>query len=214
MKELTFQHEFNQELYDRAMMKYDKMIETESGQKFFTHLVKAFIHSGTEKKVEESEHPNGLLQCDLTKTKLIAVKSFEQFSATCKAKIASFVRNEGETDEQFELRHDMYLSALNSSNPYAVSASFGWIADKTDKVLCQEAMAALCDKYNSIIETYDKDSDLYKMLKPVERRPKKFKKVKPEVQKEKKQKPKPSYRPKGTTIGDIFDLKKMGDWDQ
>lgn len=176
MKELSFTHTLNQALYDKAMLKYGKMVETETGRKFFTHLVKAFIQSGTIRKVEDTESVSGLVVCDLTKSKLVTEKSQKEFHAVYKAKIATFGKLEGESDEAFEERRDAYLEAFKSSNPYAVNADFAYTADKTDKFLCMEAVNALTDKYNEVLKDKETYPELVKMIEPRVKRTKKQKK--------------------------------------
>lgn len=205
MNEPKFSHQFRQESYDKAMLKYDKMIETENGQKFLAHLMKAFLQSGTERKVEDSEDGKGTLICDLTKSKVVTVKNFESFKATYKAKIETFERNEGEEDDQFENRRNAYIEAFKSSNPYACNADFAYTADKTDKVLCHEAIDALAAKFNAI-----KDDPKYaEFMKLIEVKiHSKKNKIKKGDKKQHKQKNQPrvysSSGTKSTTLGDLM----------
>lgn len=206
MSEPKFSHQFRQESYDKAMLKYDKMIETENGQKFLAHLIKAFLQSGTEHKVEDSEDGKGTLICDLTKSKVVTVKNFDSFKATYNAKIETFERNEGESDEQFTNRRDAYIEAFKSSNPYACNADFAYTADKTDKVLCHEAIDALATKFNAIKDD-PKYADFMKLIEiKVHNKKNKFKKGDKKGGKGKKNQPRiySSSGSKATTLGDVM----------
>jgi len=182
MKELTFDHEGVMATYEKAMLKFTKMLETETGRKFFAHLVKAFLQSGTAKLVEHVDEPTGIIQCDLTHTKLVSSEEFERFKAIYKAKIAGFNKLEGETDDMFEARRDAYVMAFRSSNPYACDGCLAYTADKTDKILSAEAFNALIDKKKEIDENPEKYPEIIPLIKIWAPR----KKTKKKVQKKKK----------------------------
>lgn len=181
MKELTFSHDGNIALYEKAMLKYSKMIETETGRKFFAHLVKSFLQSNTTKLVEHVDEPTGIIQCDLTHCKVVSHEEYERFKAIYEAKMASFVKLDGETDDMFEARRDAYVLAFRSSNPYACDGYLAYTADKTDKVLCAEALNALIAKNKEITENpsqYPEVIPLIKMWMPRNKSTKKNKKDK------------------------------------
>lgn len=165
MKELAFEHEGIVAHYEKAMLKFNKMVETETGRKFFAHLVKAFLQSGTCKLVEHVDEPTGIIQCDLTHSKLVSNEEFNRFKAIYKAKISAFNKLEGETEEMFEARRDAYVMAFRSSNPYACDGCLAYTADKTDKILCAEALNALIDKDKEIRENPDKYPEVMPLIK-------------------------------------------------
>jgi hypothetical protein len=165
MKELTFDHDGVVATYEKAMLKFTKMLDTETGRKFFAHLVKAFLQSGTARLVDHVDDPTGIIQCDLTHTKLVSSEEFEKFKAIYKAKIAGFTKLEGETDDMFEARRDAYVMAFRSSNPYACDGCLAYTADKTDKVLCAEALNALIAKKNEVEANPDKYPEVIPLIK-------------------------------------------------
>jgi hypothetical protein len=178
MKELTFDHDGNVQYYEKALLKFTKMLETETGRKFFAHLVKAFLQSGTCKLVEHVDEPTGIIQCDLTHSKVVSNEEFERFKAIYKAKMATFVKLEGESDETFEARRDAYVMAFRSSNPYACDGCLAYTADKTDKVLCAEALNALIAKEKEVRENPEQYAEVIPLIKvwtPRKKNPKKGK---------------------------------------
>lgn len=211
-----FKHECVQSLYDKAMTKYTKMIETEKGQKFFAHLVKAFILSGTEALVDHFDSPSGLFKCDITNSKCISTEARDAFQNIVNQRLSMFERSEDESDEDYEIRKKAYFECLTTSNPYAVSNSVGYKAEKTDKLLCMEAMYALCDKYNQVT---GEDSVMYPDLidmissKPKPKGQKKLgkkKKVTPKVKdKPAVYKTKPTKGASSNTIGDVFNGEEL-----
>lgn len=184
MKELTFDHEGVMATYEKALLKFTKMLETDTGRKFFAHLVKAFLQSGTTKLVEHVDEPTGIIQCDLTHTKLVSSEEFERFKAIYKAKIAGFNKLEGETDDMFEARRDAYVMAFRSSNPYACDGCLAYTAEKTDKILCAEALNALIAKKNEVEANPEKYAEVIPLIKVWAPR-KKYKKAKDSKNKKK-----------------------------
>lgn len=165
MKELTFEHEGIVANYEKAMLKFSKMLETETGRKFFAHLVKAFLQSGTAKLVEHVDEPTGIIQCDLTHSKVVSHEEFERFKAIYKAKMSAFVKLDGESDETFEARRDAYILAFRSSNPYACDGCLAYTAEKTDKILCAEALNALIDKEKEVQADPEKYAEVIPLIK-------------------------------------------------
>lgn len=171
-----FEHELNNELFDKALTKFMKALETEEGKKFITHLTKAFIHSGTVHEVTEAE--SEFVKCDVTHAKLCTVKSMNAFQAVVKLRISQFTKLEGESDEQYEKRQSAYFDALRTSNPYAVGNCVAYTADKTDKILCTEAIQALTALYKKIESEKESYPQLWDVVKPYVPKKKFYKKDK------------------------------------
>lgn len=168
-----FEHAFSDAMYEKAMTKYRKMLETESGKKFFEHIAKAFYLNNFDKKdrtpttvktIEGSQ--TGLFRCDITGQKLISEYAMLDYQAIYETKLLSIVKTEDESEEQYNARLEMYKNALYSSNPYAINCNLGYTAPKTDKHLSIEAFKALKDICDEIIKNPAEYGLLGEILNP------------------------------------------------
>lgn len=160
-----FDHMIIQPMYDKAMVKYNKMIETDNGKKFFEHLAKSFVidpekNGDSISTVKDCDSENGIFKCDLTGQKLISESKFNEYKVIYNTKIDSLIKDEDESDEHYAIRFDMYRTSLRSSNPYAVDACLGYTYKTTDKILSYEALSALIDKTDEITAEPEKYGNL------------------------------------------------------
>lgn len=151
-------HQYNEEMVEKCLTKFRKMLADESGKgnRFLEHLFKSFtINPDLVKIVNSNDSPNGFLRCDLTNQKLITFEKLQEYVHIYNTKLNELTQMPDETDENFDLRKRLYSDSLKSTNPYAINNCIAVTTEKTDKVLSLEAIKALNIIQQEIIDNIE-----------------------------------------------------------